>query len=467
VLGHFLASLRDWRRRTARWSAGEDRRFHDSLFGAQAHDPFSPSYPGYITIQRFADLAAAHLHDTTRVLDLGCGPGEITCELARRRPDVSFTGVDHSAIAVERATQNAARLGLSNVRFEASDLAAYSPRDRVDLVAMFDAFHHLLEPVAFVRHASRYADRFFLIEPAGDAFGRWRRALDFDWVPCELDKIRARIEHTLGDGVAAASPGLPAGEPAVGRAVENRYPEADYRRFFAGFNLEIRGTVAGLDVYPPLPGYHSACRARAMHAAYDLLTSIDDDLYRRSLDLHAKHWAIYATRGGAVLSPGGFAPPDPPARSLAGTPDSPRRSRGSLAPLVRSPEPPGLHVQGAFDAAYTDPDIPEVMRTLQDVTVDITVRNSSWREWRSEQTPHPILLSYHWLDARRGPIEYDGVRTPLPRPVAPGESCAMTMRVRAPAKPGRYVLEIDLVEEDVSWFSRAGTRPLRSLVRVS
>jgi hypothetical protein len=97
---------------------------------------------------------------------------------------------------------------------------------------------------------------------------------------------------------------------------------------------------------------------------------------------------------------------------------------------------------------------------------DLTVRNSSWREWRSEPTPHPILLSYHWLDASRGPVEYDGLRTPLPRPLPPGEACAVTMRARAPAKPGRYVLEIDLVEEGVSRFTRAGTRPLRRPVRV-
>ena len=100
------------------------------------------------------------------------------------------------------------------------------------------------------------------------------------------------------------------------------------------------------------------------------------------------------------------------------------------------------------------------MGARQDVTVDLTVRNSSWREWRSEQTPHPILLSYHWLDARRGPVEYDGLRTPLPRPLPPGESCPVTMRVRTPANAGTYVLEIDLVEEGVSWFTRAGTRPL-------
>ena len=180
-----------------------------------------------------------------------------------------------------------------------------------------------------------------------------------------------------------------------------------------------------------------------MQAAYELLVSIDDDLYRRSLDLHAKHWAIYASRGGAPVT------------------RRPERVPASV------PEPAALRVQGAFDAEYSDPDIPEVMGTSQDVTVDVTVRNSSWREWRSEQTPHPILLSYHWLDARRGPVEYDGLRTPLPRSVAPGEACALTVRVRTPAKPGNYVLEIDLVEEGVSWFSRAGTRPLRSRIRVS
>jgi SAM-dependent methyltransferase len=445
VLDLVLASLRALRRRAARWSAGEDRLFHDSLFSAQDHDPFSPSYPGHITIRRFADLAEAHLHGVARVLDLGCGPGEITCELARRHPGISFLGVDHSPIAVARATGNAARLGLSNVRFEASDLAAYSPRDRVDLVAMFDAFHHLLEPAAFVRQASRYADRFFLIEPAGDALGRWRRALDFDWLPCELDKIRARIEHALGEShaAAAASAGPAVDEPGAGRAVENRYPEADYRRFFAGFNVDIRGTVAGLDVYPPVPGHTSAWRARAMQAAYEFLVSVDDDLYRRSIDLEAKHWAIYASHGEA------------PAVRRA------ERATGA------APAPPDLHVQGAFDAVYTDPDIPDVMGARQDVTVDLTVRNASWREWRSEQTPHPILLSYHWLDARRGPVEYDGLRTPLPRPLPPGESYPVTMRVRTPATAGTYVLEIDLVEEGVSWFTRAGTRPLRSTVRIT
>jgi len=41
------------------------------------------------------------------------------------------------------------------------------------------------------------------------------------------------------------------------------------------------------------------------------------------------------------------------------------------------------------------------------------------------------------------------------------------MRVRTPAHAGSYILEVDLVEEGVSWFTRAGTRPLRRTIRVT
>src|SRR5215471_3462281 len=268
MIDRLLSQVRRFRRRTAGWSVREDQTFHDELFGSASHDAFDPSFPGYVTIRRFADLAAERLGDARRVLDHGCGPGEITCELARRFPAVEFIGVDHSAVAIERAAARAKACSLANLRFATADLTAYGPDAGVDLVMMFDAFHHVIDPAAFVARISAYADRVFLIEPAGDALGRWRRALDFDWLPCELDKIRARIEHAVGAAVAGAAPGgAAAGE--AGRAIENRYPEADYRRFFAGFTLEITGTVAGFDVYPPAPYYASAWRARLMNVAYD------------------------------------------------------------------------------------------------------------------------------------------------------------------------------------------------------
>src|SRR5262245_12730210 len=198
MFDRLLSRLRRMRQRAAGWSVADDRVFHDDLFGAARHDPFDRSFPGSITIRRFADLAGERLGDAREVLDLGCGPGEITCELARRHPAVRFTGVDHSEVAIERARANAARFALANVTFEAADLTAYAPPNRVDLITMFDAFHHVIDPAGFVKRLSAWTDRVFLIEPAGDALGRWRRTLDFDWLPAELDKLRARIEHATG-----------------------------------------------------------------------------------------------------------------------------------------------------------------------------------------------------------------------------------------------------------------------------
>src|SRR6185295_201391 len=133
-----------------RWSAPKDRAFHDALFASQRHDPFTFAYPGYVTIRRFADLAEARLGNSTTAIDLGCGPGEITCELARRRPEVTFTGVDHSEAAIARAREHADALGLRNIRFVAADVAHYPIDAPAGLVMMFDAFHHLLDPAGFV-----------------------------------------------------------------------------------------------------------------------------------------------------------------------------------------------------------------------------------------------------------------------------------------------------------------------------
>jgi len=432
-----LGPVRTARRAAARWSASADRRFHDDLFARRSYDPFDPSYPGYITIRRFGDLAEARFGDARRVLDLGCGPGEITCELARRHPDVSFVGVDHSEAAIARAARLASTGGLGNVRFERSDVAEYVPQDRVDLILMFDSFHHLTAPRRFVTQASRYADRFFLIEPAGDALGRWRRSIDCDWIALELDKLRARVEHTLGVEIAPAeSSATPPAASLAGKATENRYTEDDYLGFFDGLSVSFQGTVSGLDVYPTSPEYDSAWRRRMMNVAYELLADIDRDLYERSLDAYAKHWTIYVETQKRTAVP--------------------RASR----PFTPVPAHVQIPVQGAHDVRYTSIDVPPSLPRAAETTVEIEIRNMSWRNWSSGSTP-PVFVSYHWLDSDRRVVEFDGMRTPLPRTVRPEESCRASVRVRTPDRAGRCFLEIDLVEEGVAWFSAAGAPVLR------
>ena len=161
--------------------------------------------PAILTIRRFADHAERHFDAVRTVVDLGCGPGEITCELARRRPSVTFLGVDHSDVAIARARTHAARLGLTNVTFESGDIERFTPAGRVDLVVMFDAFHHALDANALVSRLQRSCDRFFLIEPAGTWLGQWDYRTDLDWVSIAIREIRERLEYQFGLDVPGAS----------------------------------------------------------------------------------------------------------------------------------------------------------------------------------------------------------------------------------------------------------------------
>ena len=58
-----------------------------------------------------------------RVLDLFCGLGNFTLPLARASGDGAVVGVEGEAGLVQRARDNAARNGLTNVQFHAADLA--------------------------------------------------------------------------------------------------------------------------------------------------------------------------------------------------------------------------------------------------------------------------------------------------------------------------------------------------------
>jgi hypothetical protein len=61
---------------------------------------------------------------------------------------------------------------------------------------------------------------------------------------------------------------------------------------------------------------------------------------------------------------------------------------------------------------------------------------------------------------------WDGLRTPFPHPVAPGETIALEVSLVAPRPPGRYVLRFDLVEEHRFWLSEIGVPTLDIQVEV-
>jgi len=80
-------------------------------------------------------MDAASVAHGERILDIGCGCGETTFDLARRVGDTgAVVGVDISALLVDEALKLARQSGLSNVQFENADIQTHPfPRGGFDV----------------------------------------------------------------------------------------------------------------------------------------------------------------------------------------------------------------------------------------------------------------------------------------------------------------------------------------------
>jgi SAM-dependent methyltransferase len=155
-----------------------------------------------------------------------------------------------------------------------------------------------------------------------------------------------------------------------------------------------------------------------------------------------------------VLKPGGFTVFQVPSHELFDIHPSSRNSR----PLPR----------GACRAAI---DAPAVLRCAPRAVIHlrITVRNTGSENWPAASEhdgPYSIRLGNHWRRRFWRMVQFDDRRTALPHDIAPGETVTMGLFVEAPDSPGTYILELDMVQENVRWFARAGSKPARIRVRV-
>jgi 2-polyprenyl-3-methyl-5-hydroxy-6-metoxy-1,4-benzoquinol methylase len=85
------------------------------------------------------------------VLDVGCGEGVAIRMMAQRFPRSRFVGLDFAAEAIESATVEARRAGLTNARFLAQDAASLSAPSSFDFITAFDAIHDQAAPRRVLR----------------------------------------------------------------------------------------------------------------------------------------------------------------------------------------------------------------------------------------------------------------------------------------------------------------------------
>jgi SAM-dependent methyltransferase len=157
------------------------------------------------TAENSAAYLQPHLRAGQNLLDVGCGPGTITADLAARVAPGRVTAVELTAGALDLARAEADRRGVTTVDFAVADVHALDlPDDTFDVVHAHQVLQHVADPVLALRELRR------VCRPGGVVAVRDADYAGFTWYPHlpELDEWHALYQRT-----ARAN----GGEPDAGR----------------------------------------------------------------------------------------------------------------------------------------------------------------------------------------------------------------------------------------------------------
>ena len=134
------------------------------------------------------------------------------------------------------------------------------------------------------------------------------------------------------------------------------------------------------------------------------------------------------------------------------------------APPPRVPLP-----EGQFRAELTLTETPEKVRANKRAKFRVRVRNVSGVTWLARERTGgklQVTLGNHWYDRNGRLVVHDDGRSALLQDLPAGEERELWLTVNAPPHPGDYILEVDMLQEGVSWFALKGSRTARLNVQV-
>ncbi|MFF4990033.1 class I SAM-dependent methyltransferase [Streptosporangium saharense] len=168
------------------------------------------------TVENSAAYLLPHLRPGMSLLDVGCGPGTITAELAALVSPGTVTAVEVTEEALALARAEVERRGLSNVEFAVADVHALDlPDGAFDVVHAHQVLQHVGDPVQALREMRR------VCAPGGVVAVRDSDYDAFTWFPVlpELDEWLDLYQRVArGNG----------GEPDAGRRLLSWAHEAGF-----------------------------------------------------------------------------------------------------------------------------------------------------------------------------------------------------------------------------------------------
>jgi ArsR family transcriptional regulator len=191
--------------------------------------------------------ALAHLLPPLDVVDIGCGEGYLTIEVARWARGV--IAVDRSASVLARAKALAGRRRAANVTFKRGELEQLPLDDAsIDVALLCQALHHAEEPAAAMKEAVR------VLRPGGKVLVLDLRAHDEGWVreklgDCHLGFADEHLETLLRDAglsdIKLTVGSRRAGDPFTVLVASGSKPARSARAGAKGSERRVKPTSSG------------------------------------------------------------------------------------------------------------------------------------------------------------------------------------------------------------------------------
>lgn len=118
-----------------------------------------------------------------------------------------------------------------------------------------------------------------------------------------------------------------------------------------------------------------------------------------------------------------------------------------------------------FRVEWGMPGVPSPIKAGSAFAVGVAVKNSGDQLWVDPRhadsqlyASGAVRLAYRWWgsDGKRPYRDYGAERGDLIAPIHPGQTAVLAVPVTAPSEPGSYKLQLELLQENVSFFENMG-----------
>ncbi|HVQ87050.1 MAG TPA: methyltransferase domain-containing protein [Actinomycetes bacterium] len=229
------------------------------------------------TAENSAAYLLPHLKPGMHVLDVGCGPGTISRDLATRTGQVgSVLGIDTSADVIARARETVPP-AVTNLEFAVDDIfASELPAESFDIAHAHQVLQHLDEPVKALQQMRR------LVKPGGIVAARDADYAAMTWYP-----EQAGLDRWLGlyDKLARGN----GGEPNAGRYLLSWAEQAGFSEVTPSASVWCFATPTDREWWGGMQADRTTRSAFAQQAVAASLASVEQ------LDEMAEAWRSWVT----------------------------------------------------------------------------------------------------------------------------------------------------------------------------